>query len=123
MCTSVPAWASRGGGREMPRTPVRRVGRESASLQALVPWCSSCNRLMGEMVRCAGEVNYFRYYKKLGPIAKLATSYWECRLTKLCLSFMYVSSMVERGRPRSGHGTVLCPAQLPGVSHALATKG
>src|SRR5215470_7980418 len=59
----------------MPRTPVRRVGRESASLQAVVPWCSSCNRLMGEMVRCAGEVNYFRYYKKLGPIAKLATSY------------------------------------------------
>jgi hypothetical protein len=30
---------------------------------------------MGEMVRCAGEVNYFRYYKRLGPIAKLATSY------------------------------------------------
>jgi hypothetical protein len=29
---------------------------------------------MGEMVRYAGEVNYFRYYKKLGPIAKLATS-------------------------------------------------
>ena len=26
-------------------------------------------------MRCAGEVNYFRYYKKLGPIAKLATSY------------------------------------------------
>src|SRR5262245_22668981 len=61
----------------MPRTPVRRVGQESASLQAVVPWCSSCNRLMGEMVRCAGEVNYFRYYKRLGPIAKLATSYIE----------------------------------------------
>jgi hypothetical protein len=30
---------------------------------------------MGEMVRCAGEVNYFRYYKRLGQIAKLATSY------------------------------------------------
>jgi hypothetical protein len=29
---------------------------------------------MGEMVRGAGEVNYFRYYKKLEPIAKLATS-------------------------------------------------
>jgi len=27
------------------------------------------------MVRCAGEVNYFRYYKRLGQIAKLATSY------------------------------------------------
>src|SRR5215468_11133010 len=62
----------------MPRTPVRRVAQGSASLQALVPWCSSCNRLMGEMVRCAGEVNYFRYYKKLGPIAKLATSYVIC---------------------------------------------
>jgi hypothetical protein len=31
---------------------------------------------MGEMVRCAGEVNYFRYYKRLGQIAKLATSYY-----------------------------------------------
>src|SRR5262252_8851568 len=59
----------------MPRTPVRRVGQESASLQAVVPWCSSCNGLMREMVRCTGEVNYFRDYKRLGPIAKLATSY------------------------------------------------
>src|SRR6267142_1325950 len=55
----------------MPRTPVRRVGPESASLQAAVPWCSSCNRLMGEMVRCAGEVNYFRYYKRLGQNPKI----------------------------------------------------
>jgi hypothetical protein len=29
---------------------------------------------MGEMVRGAGEVNYFRYYNRLGLIAKLATS-------------------------------------------------
>src|SRR5207249_11543960 len=65
----------------MPRTPVRRVGQESASLQALVPWCSSCNGLMGGRVRCTGEANYFRYYKRLGAIAKLATSYSENSLT------------------------------------------
>src|SRR6266446_8740368 len=59
----------------MPRTPVRRVGQESVSLQAVVPWCSSCNGLMGGMVICNGETHYFRYYKRLGPIAKLATSY------------------------------------------------
>jgi hypothetical protein len=26
------------------------------------------------MVRCPGEANYFRYYKRLGLFAKLATS-------------------------------------------------
>jgi DNA invertase Pin-like site-specific DNA recombinase len=26
-------------------------------------------------VKCTGEANYFRYYKRLGPFAKLATSY------------------------------------------------
>jgi quinol monooxygenase YgiN len=31
---------------------------------------------MGAMVRCTGEANYFRYYKRLGPIAKLATSHY-----------------------------------------------
>jgi hypothetical protein len=40
---------------------------------------------MGEMVRCAGEVNYFRYYKRLGPIAKLATSYCKDSESLLCL--------------------------------------
>src|SRR4029453_308340 len=30
----------------MPRTRVQRVGPESVSLQALVPWCSSCNGLI-----------------------------------------------------------------------------
>jgi hypothetical protein len=30
---------------------------------------------MGGMVRCTGEVNYFRDYKRLEPFAKLATSY------------------------------------------------
>src|SRR6266446_5108106 len=59
----------------MPRTPVRRVGQESVSLQALVPWCSSCNGLMGGMVMRHGEGNYYRYYKRLGTFAKLATSY------------------------------------------------
>src|SRR5262249_39418345 len=63
----------------MPRTPVRRVGRESASLQPWVPWCSSCNRVLGEMVRGVGVVNYLGYYKKLGPIAKAATSYVQGR--------------------------------------------
>src|SRR5918911_439176 len=66
----------------MPRTRVRRVGQESVSLQALVLWCSSCNGLMGEMVRCAWETNYFRYYKRLEPIAKLATSYLRKRLAR-----------------------------------------
>jgi hypothetical protein len=44
------------------------------SLQVLVPWCSLGNGLMGRRVRCTGEANYFRYYKRLGTIAKLATS-------------------------------------------------
>jgi hypothetical protein len=30
---------------------------------------------MGGRVRCTGEANYFRDYKRLGVIAKLATSY------------------------------------------------
>jgi hypothetical protein len=30
---------------------------------------------MGRRVRCIGEANYFIYYKRLGAIAKLATSY------------------------------------------------
>ena len=29
------------------------------------------------MVRCTREANYFRDYKRLGPFAKLATSYVE----------------------------------------------
>src|SRR5262245_39763922 len=59
----------------MPRTRVRTAGQESASLQALVPWCSSCNGLMGRRGMCIGEANYFIYYKRLEVIAKLATSY------------------------------------------------
>src|SRR5262245_23473939 len=64
----------------MSQSRVQRVGPESASLQALVPWCSSCNGLMGRRGMCAGEVNYFRDYKRLGVIAKLATSYTLDRL-------------------------------------------
>jgi hypothetical protein len=30
---------------------------------------------MGGRVRCTGEANYFRDYKRLGVIANLATSY------------------------------------------------
>jgi hypothetical protein len=30
---------------------------------------------------------------------------------------------VERGRPRSGHGTLLCPAQLPGTADSVAADG
>ena len=44
-------------------------------MPVLVPWCSSCKGLMGGMVRCTGEAHYFRYYKRLGLFAKLATSY------------------------------------------------
>jgi hypothetical protein len=32
---------------------------------------------MGRRVRCTWEANYFRYYKRLGAIEKLATSYHE----------------------------------------------
>src|SRR5712691_6168069 len=59
----------------MPRTLVQRVGQGSASLLALVLWCSSCNGLIGGMMTGSGEANYFRDYKRLGSIAKLATSY------------------------------------------------
>src|SRR5215813_8544859 len=59
----------------MPRTLVQRVGQGSASLLALVLWCSSCNGLIGGMMMGPGKANYFRDYKRLGPIAKLATSY------------------------------------------------
>src|SRR5258706_3428299 len=47
----------------------------SVSLQALVPWRSSCNGLVGRIGVCTGKANYFRDYKRLGVIAKLATSY------------------------------------------------
>src|SRR5713226_6537745 len=57
----------------MRRTLVRKVGQESVSLQDVVLWCSSCNGLMGEMVRGAWETNYFRYYKRLGSIASTAS--------------------------------------------------
>src|SRR5215475_3374112 len=59
----------------MPRTRVRRVGPESASLLALGLWCSSCNGLIGGIVKCYGEANYFRDYRRLEAMAKLATSY------------------------------------------------
>jgi hypothetical protein len=39
---------------------------------------------MGGRVRCTGEANYFRYYKRLGVIAKLATGY--------SLDLLYVST-------------------------------
>src|SRR5262245_26052825 len=52
---------------------------------------------------------------------RIVVSLWH-DLKKLYLSFMHVSSIVERGRPRSGHGTVLCPTQLPDVSHTLAAN-
>src|SRR5215471_16986993 len=59
----------------MPRTRVQRVGQESVSLQALGLLCSSGKGLMESRVMCTGEANYFRDYKRLGAIAKLATSY------------------------------------------------
>jgi hypothetical protein len=31
--------------------------------------------------------------------------------------------LVEGGRPRSGDGALLCPAQLPGAPHTLAADG
>jgi len=34
-----------------------------------------------------------------------------------------VLGLGQAGRPRSGDETVLCPAQLPGAPHALATNG
>ena len=40
------AWASRDAARERHRTPIRRVGQESVSLQACVPWYSSGKGLM-----------------------------------------------------------------------------
>src|SRR5215510_12746406 len=82
----------------MPRTPVRRVGQESASLQVLVPGCSSCNGLMGRMVRCTKEANYFRDYKRLGPIAKLATSYKSelCTLSTRAYAIMRSADRIRR---------------------------
>ena len=49
---------------------------------------------MGEMVRCAGEVHYFRYYKRLGQIAKLATSYSFVRFDR-SLTFGYLLLQVQ----------------------------
>src|SRR2546428_9388130 len=60
----------------MPRTRVQRVGPESASLQAFGLLCSSGKGLMGRRVMYTGEADYFRDYKRLGAIAKLATSYY-----------------------------------------------
>src|SRR5438874_9582789 len=93
----------------MPRTPVRRGGQESVSLQAVVPWCSSCNRLMEEMVRCAREVNYFRYYKRLGPIAKLATSYQKDALRK-AIRRVVNATLAVRAPEIWGEGTTACAA-------------
>jgi hypothetical protein len=45
------------------------------ALQALVPWCSSCKGRVGRVGMSTGEANDFRYYKRLGVIAKLAISY------------------------------------------------
>jgi hypothetical protein len=39
-----------------------------------VPWCSSCKGLVGRVGMSTGEANDFRYYKRLGVIAKLAIS-------------------------------------------------
>jgi hypothetical protein len=75
VCTSDRAWASRGAGRYLPRTPMRKVGQASASLQAWVPWCASGTGLMRGMGRCTSEANDFRYSKRLAPFVKLATSY------------------------------------------------
>jgi hypothetical protein len=50
------------------------TGQESMSWQAGVPWCSSCNGLMGRKGRWTLEANYFIYSKRVGVIAKLATS-------------------------------------------------
>src|SRR5262249_54114500 len=68
------AGAWRGAAREMRGTRFRTVAQAAAALQACVPWGSGCQGLMGGRVRCTGEANYFRDYKRLGVIAKLATS-------------------------------------------------
>src|SRR5262245_37668427 len=73
---AVPAWASRGAARSRRRPRGRRVGPASVSLPAVVPWCSSGHGLMGGRVPCPGEAHDVRDYKRLGPCAKLATSYW-----------------------------------------------
>src|SRR5438128_10767676 len=52
-----------------------RVGQESASWQAVQSWCSSDKGLMGSRVMGAGESNCVRDYKRLGEMAKLATTY------------------------------------------------
>src|SRR5262249_47520331 len=51
-----------------------RTHLTQASLQVFGLLCSSGKGLMGRRVRCTGETNYFRDYKRLGAIAKLATS-------------------------------------------------
>ena len=61
--------------RSMRRTLVQRVGQESVSLQALVPWCSSCNGLIARMVTYAGESDYPKHHKRLARLTKLATRY------------------------------------------------
>src|SRR5690242_17425932 len=50
----------------MPRTRVRRVGQESASLQAFGLLCSSGKGLIQGMWTRARRSNYFKDYKRLG---------------------------------------------------------
>src|SRR2546428_6298066 len=102
----------------MRRTLVRKVGQESVSLQAVVPWCSSCNGLMGEMVRGAWETNYFRYYKRLGSIAKLATSYVVV-LKVVALIFQGIERLIFNlpARPTTPHELIDVTLAYPQVCH------
>src|SRR5712691_10591457 len=75
VCTLDLAWASRGAVRYIPRTPVRRVGQASASLQALGLLYSSGKGLTQGMWTRARESHCFRDYKRLGFFTTLATRY------------------------------------------------
>ena len=68
------AWAARGAGRALPRTPWRTAGQAAAAWQACVPWGSSGHGLIGGMGQEHGEANSFRDSKRGEAIAKLATS-------------------------------------------------
>src|SRR5712691_12477854 len=90
---------------------VQRVGRESASLQAVLSLCSSRKDLMCRILPRTGESNYFISYKRLGAFAKLATTY---TVSKVCAGLPTrqdvpkAVSIVSR-RPWSGGDAIRSP--------------
>src|SRR5262249_18829578 len=118
----------------MPRTRVQRVGPESVSLQAFGLLCSSCNGLMGSRVRGPREADYFRDYTRLGPIAKLATSYPAPQVPRARLAHASTThgvasvgsghepplTMLKVGGSRRGGGLchARCVASVPGAEAA-----